>query len=116
FYAIGNFASVVGRQMLSIAVEWEIYQRTHSAAALGIVGLVLGLPIILFAIPAGHLADKLSRKHILLVTQSLTAWTSLGLAELSLAHADIRWIYAMIFISGTARAFGWAARSAFIDR
>src|SRR5438270_1796731 len=31
-YAIGNFGSVIGRQMLSIAVEWETYQRTHSAA------------------------------------------------------------------------------------
>ncbi len=114
FFAIGNFASVVGRQMLAVAVEWEIYQRTHSATALGFVGLTLAIPVILFAIPAGHLADRFSRKSILLITQAITASTSVGLALLSIHHADIRFFYGLLLISGTSRAFGWAARGAFL--
>src|SRR5690349_3443206 len=81
-YATGNLTSVIGRQMLTVAVEWEIYQRTHSAAALGFVGLTLALPIIIFAIPAGHLADRISRKSILLVTQTVNAACSIALALL----------------------------------
>ncbi|MEA3188209.1 MAG: hypothetical protein QOD99_2039 [Chthoniobacter sp.] len=113
-YALGNLASIIGRQMLAVAVEWEIYQRTHSAAALGLVGLALALPILLFAIPAGHYADIFSRKKIMLITQMITAFGSAGLALLSISHADLRLIYVLLFVTGTARAFGGAARGALL--
>jgi len=57
-YMTGNFLAFVGRQMLAVAVEWEIYRRTHSATALGLVGLVLVIPVVCLSLPAGHLADK----------------------------------------------------------
>ena len=66
-YMAGNFLAVVGRQMLAVAVEWEIYRRTHSATALGLVGLVLAIPVVCLSLPAGHLADKYSRKHIIMI-------------------------------------------------
>src|SRR5205809_7196699 len=62
-YMTGNLLAIVGRQMLAVAVEWEIYRRTHSAAALGLVGLVLAVPVVCLSLPAGHLADKYSRKR-----------------------------------------------------
>src|SRR5206468_12074196 len=46
FFTTGNLLSILGRQMLAVAVEWEIYQRTHSATALGLVGLVFAIPIV----------------------------------------------------------------------
>src|SRR5881409_2240714 len=58
FFTMGNLLSIVGRQMLAVAVEWEIYRRTHSATALGLVGLVLAGPVVCLSLPAGHLADK----------------------------------------------------------
>src|SRR6266702_6276404 len=67
-YMMGNFLAIVGRQMLAVAVEWEIYRRTHSATALGLVGLVFAIPIVGFSLPAGHLADRISRKNIILVS------------------------------------------------
>src|SRR5256714_15451441 len=67
FFTTGNLLSILGRQMLAVAVEWEIYQRTHSATALGLVGLVFAIPIVGLSLPAGHLADRISRKHIILV-------------------------------------------------
>src|SRR5215475_13692867 len=66
-YMTGNFLAFVGRQMLAVAVEWEIYRRTHSATALGLVGLVLVIPVVCLSLPAGHLADKYSRKHIIMI-------------------------------------------------
>jgi MFS family permease len=88
-FASGNFLSLLGRQMLAVAVEWEIYRRTHSATALGLVGLVFAVPIVGFSLPAGHLADRVSRKHIILVSQIFSAITSALLALVSWQHLNI---------------------------
>ena len=146
FYSFGNFISVTGRQMLTVAVEWEVYARTHSATALGLVGLTAALPIVALSLPAGHLADRYRRKNIIVWSQALSALCSGGLALLSwqhlalprlpiLLHANaglarvahvferqatyhfddlsLPLIFLVLFISGCARTFGWAARSSF---
>lgn len=88
-YSVGYFVSVLGRQMVTIAVGYEIFQRTDSATALGLVGLVGAVPVILFALPAGQVADMCNRKVILLITQAITLLCSLGLAALSHFHDAI---------------------------
>jgi MFS family permease len=85
-YMTGNFLAIVGRQMLAVAVEWEIYARTHSATALGLVGLVLVIPVVTLSLPAGHLADKYSRKHIIIIAQFIGAIASASLAFVSWKH------------------------------
>ena len=75
--------------MLAVAVEWEIYRRTHSATALGLVGLVFALAIVGLSLPAGHLADRISRKQIILVAQIFSAITSALLALVSWQHLAI---------------------------
>lgn len=114
YFAAGNFLSVVGRQMVSVAIGWEVYQRTHLAAMLGYVGLVLATPTILFAIPAGQLADRLSRKQILLVMQLITALSSVGLVFWSFKEASLTWMFVLLFLSGISRTFSWAARGPFM--
>lgn len=86
FYAAGNVISTIGRQMLTICIEWEIYARTNSATALGLVGLVIALPVVLLSLPAGYVADRYSRKTIVLVSQAISAVCSLGLAVVSWQH------------------------------
>src|SRR5437667_1454161 len=88
-FTAGNLLSITGRLMLAVAVEWEIYARTHSATALGLVGLVIAVPVVTLSLPAGHLADRFSRKHIILVTQIFSALTSLALALVSWKHLSI---------------------------
>src|SRR5215469_3113921 len=88
-FTAGNLLSMTGRLMLAVAVEWEIYARTHSATALGLVGLVIAVPVVTLSLPAGHLADRFSRKHIILVTQVLSAIISLALALVSYKHLVI---------------------------
>src|SRR5881227_1893714 len=75
-FTAGNLLSITGRLMLAVAVEWEIYARTHSATALGLVGLVFAIPIVGLSLPAGYLADRVSRKHIILVSQIFSVITS----------------------------------------
>ena len=88
-FTAGNLLSITGRLMLAVAVEWEIYARTHSATALGLVGLAIAVPVVTLSLPAGHLADRFSRKHIILVTQIFSALTSLALALVSWQHLFI---------------------------
>src|SRR5277367_5837465 len=78
-YAISSFVANLGRQMLGVALGYEIFLRTHSAMALGFVGLMGALPIIFLSIPAGITADRFDRKTIILVTQLVTSLTSVGL-------------------------------------
>jgi len=75
--------------MLAVAVEWEMYARTHSATALGLVGLVIAVPVVTLSLPAGHLADRFSRKQIILVSQIFSGITSLALALVSWKHLSI---------------------------
>lgn len=89
FFTAGNLLSIIGRQMLAVAVEWEIYARTHSATALGLVGLVFAIPIVGLSLPAGYLADRISRKQIIIVSQVLSAITSALLAIVSWKHLAI---------------------------
>jgi MFS family permease len=109
FFTAGNLLSLTGRQMLAVAVEWEIYRRTHSATALGLVGLVFAVPIVGLSLPAGHLADRISRKHIIVVSQILTTVSSIALALVSWQHLAIPQLSILRAcnhgLSGIARVF-----------
>ncbi|MEZ4666772.1 MAG: MFS transporter [Anaerolineae bacterium] len=84
--AISRFAASLGEMMVSVAIGWEIYERSGSAFALGLVGLVQVLPIFLLSLPAGHIADRYNRKRLVLVSQAGLALVSLGLALVSFTH------------------------------
>lgn len=115
-YLIGRFVASIGQQMLTVAVGWELYERTHSALNLGLVGLTNMLPMFLFTLPAGHLADTLNRKRIILAMLALSALASAGLAAASALHAPVVWTYAALFLTATARTFMWPASAAFLPQ
>ena len=102
--------------MLQVALGWEIYERTHSALALGLVGLVTAIPTIVLALPAGHLADKMDRKKIVIVGQIVFILMSLSLATLSWLVAPIALAYGVLLIRGIAQAYNNPARSALLPR
>jgi MFS family permease len=113
-YLVGRFVASLGQQMLTVAVGWELYERTSSTLALGLVGLTQMIPMVLFTLPAGHIADNHSRKRIIVLTTFVIACASLGLALISWRKADVFWIYFCLFTAGTARTFLWPASSAFL--
>ena len=102
--------------MLQVALGWELYERTHSALALGMVGLVTAIPTILLALPAGHLADKMDRKKIVIAGQVVFILMSIALATLSWIVAPIALIYGVLLIRGVAQAYNNPARSALLPR
>lgn len=113
-YLIGRFVASLGQQMLVVAIDWELYERTHSALPLAFVGLSLMIPMILCTLPAGHLADTYSRKTIILVSTLLLTLASMGLALSSALKAPVGWIYVCLVVIGTARTFLWPASAAFV--
>lgn len=115
FFA-GNFTGIAGAEMQTVAVGWELYERTGSTFALGLVGLVQIVPIVLLALVAGHFADKYSRRKILMFAQTTNALASCGLVAASFLSADAKSIYACLFLSGVARAFSAPARQALLPQ
>ena len=119
-YMVGWVVSVIGQQVQSVAVQWQIYQRigntSSGSLALGIVGGVQALPLILLALPAGHLADRRDRRKIISLSQFAAAVCSLGLAITSHLHGSIALLYLLLFLGATAQAVGWPARSALMPQ
>jgi MFS family permease len=115
-FASGNFLYILGLRMQKVAVGWEIYERTGSAWHLGYVGLVQFLPLVAFAILAGHITDTHNRKRILMVSLGFTALASLGLAWNSSDSGSVLMMYLCLVITGTAFAFLHPARSALVPR
>ena len=113
---IGRIVSGLGSQMLSFAIGWELWLRTHDAFALGLVGLAQVTPVILFSLPAGHVADQYNRKRIVLITQCLLSLCSLGLALLSLHQGPIVLVYICLVGIGLARAFYGPATSTLLPQ
>lgn len=113
-YLVGRFIASFGQQMLTMAVLWELYQRTGKALNLGLVGLTQMLPMVLFTLPAGHAAENYHRKRIIVLTNLAIAAASIGLALISWYEGRVLWIYLCLFAAGTARTFLWPASSAFL--
>lgn len=108
----GTFLAVVAEQMLAVAVGWELYERTGAPLALGLVGLVQVLPVVLLALPAGHVADRFDRKWVTVAAMLLLVLCSLGLTALSLAQGPLPLVYACLLFVGVARSFQSPAAAA----
>lgn len=110
----GRLLSAFGGQMLTFAITWDVWTRTHSAFALGLVGLVLVLPVILFAMPAGVLADRKNRRTILLVAQTGATVAAVVLAAQSAFHGPVWVVFLCLVALGLARAFTDPVSSAYV--
>jgi MFS family permease len=115
-YLIGRLVASMGQQMFVMAVGWELYHRTRSAVPLGLVGLTQMVPMVLFTLPAGHVADNYNRKQVIVFTTLIVMLASAGLTVVSAWQAPLSWVYLCLFITGIARTFLWAASAAFLPQ
>ena len=104
-FTIGRVVLSIGSQMQTVAIGWELYERTNSAIVLGGVGLAQVLPMIALTLITGHVADRRDRKLIMLLSVMLLALCSLALAVLSYTKGAVFLIYACLVLTGVARAF-----------
>jgi MFS family permease len=102
---ISSFVAVVAEQMLGVAIGWELYERTDSAFALGLVGLVQVVPVVLLALPAGHAVDRYDRKLIAMGAYAAAAAGAGGLLLLSATSGPLLLIYGCLAFLGVGRAF-----------
>src|SRR3954447_21535148 len=74
----GQLVSGAGSQMQFIALNYQIYELTHSPVALGLMGLVRVVPIIVFSLFAGVVADAVDRRRLLIFTQTFMMLAAIG--------------------------------------
>jgi MFS family permease len=114
-YQLARVAVILGAEAQAVAVAWQVYSITHRAIDLGYTGLALFLPGLVFLLPAGHVADRFDRRHIMLICYSLQMFCSGALVWLAIHNTqNILAIYAVLFCIGTGRAFSGPASSALI--
>src|SRR5574338_83735 len=107
----------VATQMRGVVVAWQVYDLTHDPLSLGLIGLAEALPFIAVALFAGHVADRMDRRRIVVGSLVLTFACALALLLLTLRGArhpyHSAWpFYVVIFVSGIARSFLLPARTA----
>ena len=111
----GGFVSQVGSQMRLVAVGVQLWDLTHDFAAVGLLGLFKLLPLLLFSLYGGVIADALDRRRLLMVTQSTMALTSVVLAVATQAGwVSPALIYGVSALAAATLAFDNPARSALI--
>jgi MFS family permease len=101
-----RICSTISFQVAAVAVGWQVYALTHSTFALGMVGLVQFLPMLLLTLVVGHVADRFKRETIISICQVMEAST-LGLLAVSsyLHRLHPFGIYFAVAAIGAARAF-----------
>lgn len=112
---IGQIISVTGTQMQYVAINWHVYLLTKSPLALGGVGLVRVLPIIVCSLLGGVVADAVDRKRLMITTQSLMLTCAALLGWLTASGLNTIWpIYLLTAIASGALAFDNPARQALL--
>jgi MFS family permease len=106
YFWFTRVATIVGYQMFTVAVGWQVYAPTGSAFDLGLIGLVQFLPAVLLLLLAGHVADRYDRRRIARTCQTVEALVALLLA----AGSAMGWIteyaiFGLVFVVGGVRAF-----------
>src|SRR3954447_3298879 len=82
-YQLARVAAILGAEAQSLAVAWQVYSITHRALDLGYTGLALFLPGLLFLLPAGHVADRFDRRHVILWCYTLQVFCTAALLALA---------------------------------
>jgi MFS family permease len=114
-YASARFIGTLSMLIMSVAVGWQVYDITESPLALGYVGLAQFLPMTLFTLPAGDIADRIDRRYIVAASGLLETVAAGWLILLTLTHTgNVTWFYAALALFGTARAIMAPASRSFV--
>lgn len=114
-YFMGQLVSLIGTWMQRTGQAWLVLKLTSSPLALGTVTTLEFLPITLFTLFGGVFADRLPKRRILIVTQSLALVQAFTLGMLLFTGTVELWhVYALAFFLGVVNAFDGPVRQAFV--
>ena len=101
--------------MQVVAVSWQVFLLTHSAIALGLIGLIQAVPRLIFSLVGGVFADIFDRRKMLLIVEITMASTSVALALCTIFHViNIVIIYAIVLVAASVSAFEYPTHQAII--
>jgi MFS family permease len=106
-----RFTITLAIQIQAVVVGWQVYELTHDPLSLGLIGLAEAIPCIVVSLYAGHVADVVERKRIIVTCLSVLLMCSIALLLFALdigsliGRFGVIPIYAVIFVSGIARGF-----------
>ena len=106
-----RFCVTLAIQIQAVVVSWQVYEITKDALWLGLIGLAEAIPSIGVSLYAGHVADSVQRKKIIVICLTTLVLCSLALLSFTLEHGafivehGVAPIYGVIFVSGLARGF-----------
>ena len=107
----GRFFAGLAMQMQAVAVGYYLYDVTRDPLVLGYAALAILLPIVLFTLPAGDLADRLDRRHILGASHIAQAVCAAAFVYLTYTNTtQTVWFYLVLALSGAARGFSAPAQ------
>jgi MFS family permease len=116
-YYVGQFVSMTGTWMQSLAQGWLVLRLTHnSGSALGVVVALQFLPMLLIGAWGGVIADRYDKRKVLMITQSAMGLVAGGLAVVTIGGVVTLWmVYLASFLTGIATAFDQPSRQAFVS-
>ena len=111
----GQLVSVIGTWMQSVAQGWLMHRLTNSAWMLGVLGFTQFIPVTLLSLWAGVIADRVDKRRLILITQSLAAVQAAALAAVVTFGVVRPWmVLALAFVFGCVNAFDLPARQSFL--
>jgi MFS family permease len=115
-FATGAVVSNTGTWMSRVTQDWLVLSLTGSSAAVGITTALQFLPMLLFGLYGGVIADRFPKRQILLVTQAAMAMCGLALALLTLSgHVQVWHVYLIAFLLGMVTVVDNPARQSFVS-
>jgi len=107
-FLAGSFLSNIGSWMQSLALAWLIYDMTRSPFYLGLEGFANTIPIFIFSLYGGVVADRFNRKRLLIITQWVMLILATILGILTQLHIIRIWeIIFIAFIGGLSQSIAW---------
>ncbi|MEP7199725.1 MAG: MFS transporter [Chloroflexota bacterium] len=114
-YWCGQLISLIGTWMQNVAQPWLVYRLTGSPLALGMVSFSQTIPILLFALPGGVIADRVNKHRLIITTQTIAMLLAFILAALTWSGRVEVWHVALIaFCLGCSDSFDMPARQVFV--
>src|SRR5262245_8343269 len=107
------FSMRFAENMIAVAVGWQVFDIRREPLDLGLIGLAEFVPLLLLALPAGHLADRLPRRLVAALALAVMVLVSAGLLAVTIADVDVVWpFFVLAALTGAASALGWPAYQA----
>ncbi|WP_022882029.1 MFS transporter [Gryllotalpicola ginsengisoli] len=111
----GNFISGFGTTMAAFTISWVVWERTHSAAAVGLIGLAQLVPMVVFTLLGGHWADRYDRRRLIIAVRVAQVVAAAVLAALVILTAHAVWpLFALIAVESALSSIGQPVTQTFI--